>query len=164
MKKPVYYGILAAIIAITLYLLLYFVEKQLIVNPFVKFMRYPIYIVCAWIAVGKYRSMMEDKSVLVSWIRPAFLTFIVASTIFTVFEFVLFRFVDHEMYQLSANYLNEHFPELQAKGVPGRTNTITPVTIEEAVTISRTLFSLALEVVVGFLFSFGIGLIWRNKG
>ena len=164
MKKPVHYGILAAILAIALYLLLYFVEKQLIVNPFVKSLRYPIYIVCAWIAVGKYRSMMEDKSVLVSWIRPAFLTFVVASTIFTVFEFVLFRFVDHDLYQLSANYLNEHFPELQAKGVPGRTNTITPVTIEEAVTISRTLFSLALEVVVGFIFSFIIGLIWRNKG
>ncbi len=164
MKKPVYYGILAALLAIVLYLLLYFVEKQLIVNPFVKSLRYPIYIVCAWIAVGKYRSMMEDKSALVSWIRPAFLTFVVASTIFTVFEFILFRFVDHDLYQISAAYLNEHFPELQPKGVPGRSNTITPVTIEEAVTISRTLFSLALEVVVGFLFSFIIGLIWRNKG
>ena len=164
MKKPVYYGILAALLAIVLYLLLYFVEKQLIVNPFVKSLRYPICIVCAWIAVGKYRSMMEDKSALVSWIRPAFLTFVVASTIFTVFEFILFRFVDHDLYQISAAYLNEHFPELQPKGVPGRSNTITPVTIEEAVTISRTLFSLALEVVVGFLFSFIIGLIWRNKG
>ena len=164
MNKPVHFGILASILAIALYLLLYFVEKQLIVNPFVKSLRYPVYIVCAWIAVGKYRSLMEDKSVLVSWIRPAFLTFVVASTIFTVFEFILFRFVDHDLYQISANYLNEHFPELQAKGVPGRSNTIAPVTIEEAVTISRTLFSLALEVVVGFLFSLIIGLIWRNKG
>ena len=164
MNKPSHYGILAAILAIGLYLVLYFVEKQLIVNPFVKSLRYPIYIVVAWIAVGKYRSMMEDKSMLVSWIRPAFMTFVVASTVFTIFEFVLFRFVDHELYQLSASYLNEHFPELQAKGVPGRTNTITPVSIEEAVTISRTIFSLALEVVIGFLFSFFIGMIRRNKG
>ena len=62
MKKPVHFGILAAILAIGLYLVLYFVEKQLIVNPFVKSLRYPIYIVVAWIAVGKYRSKMEDKS------------------------------------------------------------------------------------------------------
>ena len=164
MKKPVHYGVLAAILAIALYLLLYFVEKQLIVNPFVKSLKYPIYIVCAWIAVGKYRSIMEDKSVLVSWIRPAFLTFIVASTVFAIFEFVLFRFVDHELFQLSAAYLNEHFPELQPKGVPGRSNTITPVTLEEAVTIAQTLRTLALEIVIGFLFSFIIGLIWRNKG
>lgn len=164
MKKPVQYGIIAAILAIVLYLLLYSFEKQLIVNPFVKSLRYPIYIVCAWIAVGKYRSLMEDKSVLVSWIRPAFLTFIVASTIFTVFEFVLFRFVDHELFQLSTDYLKDHFPEIQPKGKPGRTSTIAPVTLEEAVTVSRTLFALALEVVIGFVLSFFIGLIWRNKG
>jgi len=164
MKKPSHYGILAAILAIALYLLLYSFEKQLIVNPFVKSLRYPIYIVCAWIAVGKYRSLMEDKSVLVSWIRPAFLTFIVASTIFTVFEFILFRYVDHELFQLSADYLKEHFPEIQPKGVPGRSNTITEVSVEEAVTISRTMFALALEVVVGFVLSVFIGLIWRNKG
>lgn len=164
MKKPSHYGILAAILAIALYLLLYSFEKQLIVNPFVKSLRYPIYIVCAWIAVGKYRSLMEDKSVLVSWIRPAFLTFIVTSTIFTVFEFILFRYVDHELFQLSAEYLKEHFPEIQPKGVPGRSNTITEVSVEEAVTISRTMFALALEVVVGFVLSVFIGLIWRNKG
>jgi len=164
MKKPSHYGILAAILAIALYLLLYSFEKQLIVNPFVKSLRYPIYIVCAWIAVGKYRSLMEDKSVLVSWIRPAFLTFIVASTIFTIFEFILFRYVDHELFQLSAEYLKEHFPEIQPKGVPGRSNTITEVSVEEAVTISRTMFALALEVVVGFVLSVFIGLIWRNKG
>jgi len=107
---------------------------------------------------------MEDKSVLVSWIRPAFLTFIVTSTIFTVFEFILFRYVDHELFQLSAEYLKEHFPEIQPKGVPGRSNTITEVSVEEAVTISRTMFALALEVVVGFVLSVFIGLIWRNKG
>ncbi len=163
MNKSTQYGILAAILAICLYLVLYFVEKQLIVNPFVKSLRYPIYIVCAWIAVGKSRSMMEDKSALASWIRPAFLTFVVASTIFTIFEFVLFRFVDHDLYRLSAEYLNEHFPEIQPKGVPGRTKAIAEVGIEEAVSISRTIFTLARELVVGFLFSALIGLIWRNK-
>ena len=107
---------------------------------------------------------MEDKSALVSWIRPAFLTFIVASALFTVFEFILFRFVDHDLYQLSAAYLNENYPGLQPRGVPGRSNTITPVTLEEAVTLSRTLFFLAQEIVIGFVFSLFIGLIWRNKG
>ena len=164
MKKPLHFGILAALLAIGLYLLLYFFEKQLIVNPLVKSLKYPIYIVCAWIAVGKYRSIMEDKSALVSWIRPAFLTFIVASALFTVFEFILFRFVDHDLYQLSAAYLNENYPGLQPRGVPGRSNTITPVTLEEAVTLSRTLFFLAQEIVIGFVFSLFIGLIWRNKG
>jgi len=53
MNKPTQYGIYAAILAICLFLVLYFVEKQLIVNPFVKSLRYPIYIACAWITVGK---------------------------------------------------------------------------------------------------------------
>lgn len=163
MNKSTQYGIIAAILAICMYMVLYFVEKQLIVNPVVKSLRYPIFIVCAWIAVGKSRGIMEDKSVLVSWIRPAFITFIVASTIFTAFEFVLFKYVDQELYQLSSAYLNEHYPEIQPKGKPGRTNSAAPVTIEEAVSISRTIFSLALEVIVGFMFSVIIGLIWRNK-
>jgi len=163
MNKSTHYGIIAAILAICLYMLLYFTEKQLIVNPFVKSLRYPIYIVCAWIAVGKSRGMMEDKTVLVSWIRPAFITFIVASTIFAVFEYVLFRYIDQDLFQLSSAYLIEHFPEIQPKGKPGRTNSVAPVTIEEAVSISRTIFSLALEVIVGFIFSVIIGFIWRNK-
>ncbi len=163
MNKPFQYGFIAAIAAICLYMLLYFVEKQLIVNPFVKSLRYPIYIVCAWIAVGKSRGLMKDKEVLVSWIRPAFITFVVASTIFALFEFVLFRFVDHDLYKLSSEYLTEHFPEIQPKGKPGRTNSVAPVTIEEAVSISRTIFSLALEYVVGFICSVFIGFIWRNK-
>jgi len=163
MNKPTQYGIYAAILAICLFLVLYFVEKQLIVNPFVKSLRYPIYIACAWIAVGKSRDWMKDKEVLVTWIRPAFITFIVASTFFTLFEFVLFRFVDHDLYQLSSAYLNEHFPEIQPKGKPGRTNSVAPVTIEEAVSVSRTFFSLALEYVVGFICSVFIGFIWRNK-
>jgi len=164
MTKPQYYGIIAALLSIGFYLVLYFFEKQLIVNPFVKSLRYPIFIACAWIAVGKYRSQMEDKTVLASWIRPGFITFIVASTIFAIFEFVLFRFIDHDLYQMSAEYLNTNFPEIQPKGVPGRTNMKTPVSVEEAVSISRTIFSLAREVVVGFIFSGIIGLIWRNKG
>ena len=164
MQKPAHFGIIAAILSIVLYLALYFYEKQLIVNPFVKSLRYPIFIGCAWIAVGRYRHLMEDKSVLVSWIRPAFITLVVASTIFTIFEFILFRFVDHDLYQLSAQYLIEHFPEIQPRGVPGRTNTIEQVTLEEAVSVSRTVFSLAREMVVGFIVSALIALIWRNKG
>jgi len=163
MNKPTQYGIYAAILVICLFLVLYFVEKQLIVNPFVKSLRYPIYIACAWIAVGKSRALMEDKTVLVSWIRPAFITFVVASSIFTLFEYVLFRYIDHDLYQLSSAYLNEHFPEIQPKGTPGRTNSVAPVSIEEAVSISRTFFSLALEFVVSFVLSVIIGLIWRNK-
>jgi len=164
MTKPQYFGLLAAALSIIFYLLLYLLDKQLIINPFVKSLRYPIFIACAWTAVGKYRSIMEDKSALASWIRPAFITFIIASAVFAIFEFVLFRFIDHDLYKMSAEYLNEHFPEIQPKGVPGRTNTKAPVSIDEAVSISRTIFSLAREVVVGFIFSAIIGLIWRNKG
>lgn len=163
MSKPVNLGILAAILSIALLFGLYFIEKQLIVIPFVKSLRYFVFIICAWMAVGAAKDQIEDKSVLASWIQPAFVTFIVASTIFTIFNFILYRYIDTELYELNAAYLRENFPEIQEKGVPGQTREIVNVSLEEAVSISRTVFSLAGEIIVGFIFSAIIALIWRNK-
>jgi len=159
------YGILAGFITILYLTGIYLyseisLEKQLMVHPYVTFSRQLIYLVFMFLAI-KNTVNKEVNSALSEYIKPAFVTFLVANLIFYIFYYVMFRYIDTGLMDASMEYMNEFVPEHKEQGIPGRENPLAEV--KRGISLSSTIFAYVREIILGFVLSGLLALIYRRR-
>lgn len=93
------YGILAGLGAIAVSLGFYLVEEKMIFSV-AGYVGWAIYLYCMYKATVDERAEMGGFMTFKEALKPAFLTFVVASFIYFVFYYVLFNFIDPNLAEL----------------------------------------------------------------
>lgn len=159
------YGVIAGLIAI-LYLggiYLYSeisLEKQLMVHPYVTFSKHLVYLFFMFLSL---KSIVNQKNVkeLSVFIKPAFVTFLIANLIFYIFYYVMFKYIDTSLMDASMEYMHEFVPDHKEEGIPGRKNPLEET--KRGINLSSTIFAYVREIILGFVLSGILALIYRRR-
>jgi len=161
LKYGVFAGILTIIYLSGIYLYSEMsLEKQLMVHPYVTFSRQLIYLFFMFLAI-KNNINKEVRSALSEYIKPAFVTFLVANLIFYVFYYVMFKHIDTSLMDASLEYMNKFMPDQKEQGIPGRENPLAEV--KSGISLSSTIFAYVREIILGFVLSGLLALIYRRR-
>ncbi len=164
-NKALRYGLIAGLVT-TLYfggIYLYSeisLEKQLMVHPYVTFSKHLIYLIFMFLCM-KSTVDKENAKELSVWIKPAFITFLMANLIFYIFYYLMFKYVDNTLMEASMEYMLDYLPDSKPEGIPGKVNPLTEVSKD--IRLSSTIFAYVREIILGFVFSGILALILRRR-
>ena len=128
------------------FLLFYFIDRALILSPWVWWGSLVIYLVFMFRAVRQ-----TDASSFRESLTNAFLVFIVANALFYLFYYLLFSVFDPGLVDLQREILADH-PLWQ----DGNTKA------DLSVTIGRTVFSFVYSLIGGFFLTLGVAYVARK--
>lgn len=134
-RQGIINGLTAGILTLGLFLLSYFVDRALILNPWVWWGSLVIYLIFMFRAVQQVDSTAFRRSV-----QAAFLVFVIANAIFYLFYYLLFSVFDPGLVDLQREMLADN-PLWQDDNTE----------VDLSVTIGRTVFSFAYSLIGGFL-------------
>jgi hypothetical protein len=101
---PIRFGFIAGILQVCISLVLYFINKDYFLT-YGSLIQYIIFIYCMVLATQAHKKDLNGFIILSEAFRPAWLTFILAATIVSIFTFVLMNYIDPD--------LSTYFKELQ---------------------------------------------------
>lgn len=158
------YGIIGGVGVVAYFLVFYFIKPQLMLEPSVQWGSLIIYFLFMFLAARQERQARGDDSITFrEALRPAFLSFIVMSIIYYIFNYILYN-VDPTMliYEKEvmlrnmrwlADVMNQEFSEDEWQQFRAGTR---------AVTIGNTFFALLWSFLGGFIMSLPIAAVVRR--
>lgn len=104
-NAAVKYGLIAGIGTIAYFLLFYFIDKELLFNPFVYWVPLGFYLALMWRAlqVGEQGQAPGFRDAL----RTAFLVFVIANFLYYLFYYLLFGLIDPGLIDLQREVMRE---------------------------------------------------------
>jgi hypothetical protein len=145
-KEGLINGLAAGGLTVGFFLLFYFTDRALILNPWVWWGSLVIYLVFMFRTVRRTTASSFRES-----LSSAFLTFVVANALFYLFYYLLFSVFDPGLVDLQREILADH-PMWQDNNSRA----------DLSVTIGRTLFSFVYSLLGGFLLALGVGYVARK--
>jgi len=164
-NQGVKYGILGGI-GIILYMLLFFmIDKKMMLSPWVYWAGMIVYIVAMFKSIFALKEAKGGEITAQEGMKEAFTCFLVANLLFYTFYMVLFNWISPEMVDLQKNMSLELLNSTESFYPPEKFVEMKE-SMEAAdfrVTLGGSLFGLAKGAIGGFILSFLMGRLIRNK-
>lgn len=112
-KNSLLYGSVAGLLTIAVYLAAYASDKNLIFKPWIGYGTYLFYIVAMYYVAVKTRDLTEDAFPWKEALRTAFLTFLVANTVYYLFYYFLHQ-SDPELAAIQKELVREMLPKISS--------------------------------------------------
>ncbi len=146
-ERSIKWGLIAGALTVAWLLVFYFIDPALMLRPWVLLATYVFYL------VAMYRAAAPERSAeLKDYLRPAFLTFVIANLVYYAFNYVMFAHFAPTLIELQA-------AELEAAGrlgeIGGRDALV--------VTLGATALSYFSSLLGGFLLAGALALALRNR-
>lgn len=110
-KNSLLFGSLAGLLTIAAFLAGYFSDKPLVFAPWLTYGTYLFYVGAMYFAAVKTRDLTEGPFPWREALRPAFLTFIVANTVYYLFYYYLHQ-ADPSLAGIQKEIMREMLPQL----------------------------------------------------
>lgn len=163
-NTAVKYGILGGVSVVAYFLVFYFIRPQLMLEPAVQWVSLLVYFMFMLLAARQMRLIKGDEIFTFrEAMRPAFLTFVIISTIYYIFNYLLYHFdptmiiyekeiVIRNMHWL-ANVMGQDLPEQELQKFRGE---------NQYVTIGNSIFGLLRSFIGGFILALPVAAVVRR--
>jgi hypothetical protein len=145
-RQGIINGILAGVLTVGYFLLFYFIDRALLLNPWVWWGSLTLFLLFMFRVVRQI-----DSTTFRLNLQSAFLVFVIANAIFYLFYYLLFSVFDTGLVDLQREMLSEN-PLWQG----GNTE------IDLSVTIGRVIFSFAYSLIGGFILALLVSAVSRK--
>lgn len=160
-NKSILYGSVAGAVTVLFFVVIYLIDKKLLLNPWVAYSPMLIYVAAMYLASSKGRETTDGPFPWREALRIAFIVFLVASAFFYVFYYVIHQ-VDPSLAILQKDYARENLPRI-----------VKPDKLQEAyrtleeqdfrMTLGRTILGWAQGAILGFGLAALIALLTRRE-
>ncbi len=96
-NRGVKYGLIAGGITVGIYLLFYFINKELIFNSFLNWATVGLYLAVAWKAVDDERQAIGAKIEFQQALKVGFTVFVAANLVYYLYYYLLHGLIDPEL-------------------------------------------------------------------
>ncbi|MEM8907484.1 MAG: DUF4199 domain-containing protein [Bacteroidota bacterium] len=155
------YGLIAGLATIAYFLLFYQIDPKLMLGPLVYRSSLLIYLVLMFLAVFKARKEAGGGIELKAALRVAFVTYLIANLLFYGFYYLLFNYFDPELVTLQEEMMKAFLADLDQQDAQELGERLNQDELQ--LTFSKTFFSFIKDAIPGFILSFIIAGIARNK-
>lgn len=99
MKQPLRYGIVAGVLVVLYFFILYLLRPTLMLAPWAQWTSLVLYVVFMWYAL-RQQSPTTHEPTFQQRLQQAFLVFIIANIIYYIFYYVLYNYIEPNMSEL----------------------------------------------------------------
>lgn len=139
-QTAIKYGIITGI-AIVLYLFVFHqINRELLLNPFVYWSPILVSVIAMTQVVKKEREANDGKIAQREALKHAFLTYVIAYLLFTLFIFTLFNFIDPSLVELQKKAMLDAGRKIEG--------------LDFTMTFGKVLFQYAYMLIPGFFLSY----------
>lgn len=163
-KISLTFGIIAGVVTIGYYLLLYFSNKEVFFNLYAWWAGLIPMLLFMTLGALRLRKKQADNLTLSQGLQTTFLIFVLSSLLFYIFYFVLLKYIDPEMLKIQQETA---FRTLERFG-QGRGDDLEPYEDfyrEKGLEISvwTVIFRYVQSLIGGFILSLGIAFVLKSK-
>ena len=115
-RVPLKFGLLTGIISVVYMMLFYWIDKKMMMGPWVYWSSVGIFILGMLWAVQKIKREQEDQISLRDALRTAFFVYLIADLVWYGFYYLLFNFIDPGMVEVSKQITLDSLEAYQASG------------------------------------------------
>ncbi len=164
-NQGIKYGVIGGI-GIILYMLLFFIiDKEMMLSPWVYWAGMIVYITAMFAAIFASKKAKDGEITAQEGMKEAFTCFLIANLFFYIFYMVLFNWISPEMADLQKDMSLELLKSTESFYPPEKFVEMKK-DMESAdfkVTLGGSVFGLAKGAIGGFVLSFLMGRMIRNK-
>ena len=163
-NAAVKYGLIAGIGTIAYFLLFYFIDKELLFNPFVYWVPLGFYLALMWRALqaGEQGQVPGFRDAL----RTAFLVFVVANFLYYLFYYLLYSLIDPGLIDLQREAMRESLDQ-QGHLLSEEQREELLESLKDgrlAPTVSGVFFTFVRSLIGGFVAALGMAALWGRRG
>jgi hypothetical protein len=163
-NNAIRYGIIGGVSVVAYFLVFYFIQPQLMLEPAVQWASVGVYLLFMFLAARRERAALGDDTYpFKQALRTAFLTFLIMSVIYYIFNFILYRLdptliiYEKEVMIRSMRWLaertnqefsDEEWQQFRADNRP--------------VTVVNSLFGFAQSLIRGFVLALAVAAVVRR--
>lgn len=104
-NRGVKYGLIAGGVTVGIYLLFYFIDKELIFNSFLNWASVGLYLAVAWKAVDDERQAIGAKIEFQQALKVGFTVFVVANLVYYLYYYLLHGLIDPELEEVQRSVM-----------------------------------------------------------
>jgi len=160
-NKSIIYGSVAGAVTVVFFLIIYLIDKKLLLNPWVAYSPMLVYVAAMYLASSRVREEIEGPFPWKEALRIAFIVFLIASAWFYLFYYVI-HLADPSLAVLQKEYARENLSRF-----------IEPGKLQEAyrkleeqdfqMTLGRAILGWAQGSILGFGLAALIALVTRRE-
>lgn len=107
-KHAIRFGIFAGIGTVLFLYLFYWMDKKMMLQPSIVWSTMFLYIIAMYMAPLEERKENEGYLLFKPALKASFLVYIIANGIYTIFNYILYNFLDPGMLEVQKEYFHEH--------------------------------------------------------